>query len=241
VIAVGLLYARAEIKKAQAKGECYEGADKAIGGQKVEEENRPGITASYLPMVALILIVFIGSVLNINNIVYMALITAIVLEVILFWKYIPDQKKTLTSTAANAMGPTLNTAAVVGVGSVVAAAPSFSLVASALATIPGGPVINLTAIGAIMAAITGSPTGAIGIVMQNFAQNYIDAGVNPDVIHRIASIVTTGFSAMPHCGGAVALLACAGLTHNQGYKHIFMTSFVAHFIALVVALIMVMI
>jgi H+/gluconate symporter-like permease len=46
---------------------------------------------------------------------------------------------------------------------------------------------------------------------------------------------------MPHCGSVLAALALCGLTHKEGYKHIFMILVVGGLLALIPALLLAMV
>ncbi|MCY1560609.1 hypothetical protein D9M68_977640 [compost metagenome] len=60
--------------------------------------------------------------------------------------------------------------------------------------------------------------------MQTLAPKYLDMGVEPEVLHRIASIASGGFDSLPHCGAVIAMLMIMGLTHRQAYKDIFIVT-----------------
>ena len=53
--------------------------------------------------------------------------------------------------------------------------------------------------------------------MQTLAPTYLEMGIEPEVLHRVATIASGGFDSMPHCGAIVAMLTIAGLSHRQAY------------------------
>lgn len=69
-----------------------------------------------------------------------------------------------------------------------------------------------------MSAITGSSSGALGIVMPNFAQYYLDQGLNPEMIHRVATIASNIFTIVPQSGVFLTFLALTGLNHKMLLK-----------------------
>ena len=75
--------------------------------------------------------------------------------------------------------------------------------------------------------------------MELFAKQFLALGLNPEVIHRIASLATAGLDVLPHNGAVITALAVVGLTHKEAYKPIFMlavlTPLFTNAIALVVA------
>ena len=93
---------------------------------------------SLLPLIVLIGVIIGGSIVGIANIVYIAMIIAVVLSMILFASYIPSQRDVMGNGAKNALGPVLFTSAAVGVGTVAAAAVGFQVIQGAIFNMPGG-------------------------------------------------------------------------------------------------------
>jgi len=48
-----------------------------------------------------------------------------------------------------------------------------------------------------------------------------EAGISPEVLHRIASMASGGMDTLPHNGAVITLLAVTGLTHRESYRDIF--------------------
>lgn len=234
-VAWSLLYCKLEIKKALANGETYVEAGGIPAG--AVDVTLPSNFESFTPIVVLLIVVFAGTFLNIANIAYIAMVVCVILTMVLLRKYIPSHKKTLAGAGNNSVGTVMSIAAVVGVGSCITAAQGFGIVSNLLNSISGNPIFSLILICALMSVVTASPSGSLGIILANFAQSYVAMGLAPEVVHRVCAIATCGFAAMPHAGGVVALLACAGLTHKQGYKHCFMVSFVGQLLSLAVIVI----
>lgn len=46
-------------------------------------------------------------------------------------------------------------------------------------------------------------------------------GIDPEVLHRVASMASGGMDTLPHNGAVITLLAVTGLTHKQSYLDIF--------------------
>lgn len=58
--------------------------------------------------------------------------------------------------------------------------------------------------------------------MELFAKQFLVLGLDPELIHRIASLATAGLDVMPHNGAVITALAVVGLNHKEAYKPIFM-------------------
>ncbi len=234
VVTFGLVYMKWQLKSATAKGEVFVATGKELG---FEDRELPSLALALIPMIVLIGIILVGSVMEVSNIIIPALIVGILVAMGVLNKYIPSHLATLNSGAANAMGPAVFTAAAVGVGTVVATAPGFKSILAVIQGIPGGPVVQIAAITGFMAAVTGSPSGAEGIVMASFGKAWLATGVAPEVIHRIVALAAAALGAMPHNGTVFALMGITGLTHSQCYKHIFWIMMVGCTLALISGLI----
>ena len=136
-IAVSCLYIKFALKRAQAKGEVYV-ADENETAEASEEKAIPSLGVSLLPLVLLIAIIIIGSQLGVANIVYIAMVAAIIVSMIVFNKYISSQRDVLGNGAKSALGPAVFTSAAVGVGTVAAAAVGFQIIQGAIFNMPGG-------------------------------------------------------------------------------------------------------
>ncbi len=236
-IAFSLWYMRWQLNKCYANDEHYEesAAEKAM----VERENLPSLGLSLLPLIVVVAILLPGSFLQVDNIVYIGLPIGIVLSVIIYHKYLDSQIKTLNAGALNALTPAVFTGAAVGFGMVIIAAPVFQKVVEAMLSI-GNPLASLTVLTFVFSGVTGSPSGALGIILNTYAQHYIDLGLTPEVIHRMALVAATPMAAIPFGGGVFNLFAVCGVTHKQSYRHLFWTTIVGGILVVVLGLIFAM-
>jgi len=219
VIVFSLWYMSVELKKAKKADEHYIVSE--ADAQNVKIDNLPSVGISVLPLLVLITIIIFGSAMKIQNIILIALLISIIIAAVVFNKYIPKHTATLNAGASGAVSPTFLTAAAVGFGIVISAAPGFEIISKLILSIPGSPLISLSVSSGLMSAVTGSSSGSLGIVMGAFSKTYLAQGVNPELIHRIASMASGPLSAMPHSGAVLALLALTGMNHKQAYRHIF--------------------
>ncbi|HEL0144949.1 TPA: GntP family permease [Streptococcus equi subsp. zooepidemicus] len=227
-IAFGLFYMKRCLTKSLEVGENY-ATYTSQTNEDTTERVLPSFVASILPLALLIAIAITGSLLGNEfvkkNIIYVALLTGIISAIVLFNKYIDKKIATLSIGASGAVGPIFATASAVAFGSVVTAASGFGVFSDVILNIPGPPVISLTVLTSAMAAITGSSSGALGIVMPNFAQYYLDAGVSPEIIHRVAAVASNILTIVPQSGVFLTFLSLTGLNHKNGFKQTFITVF----------------
>lgn len=224
--AFGLCYMKYCLNKSLKAGETY-ATYAGDENESNEERELPGFMVSVLPLATLIIIAVLGSTFGNafvrQNIIYVALMVGILLAVALFHKHIPDKIRTLSIGASGSIAPIFATASAVAFGSVLMVAPGFKLFSDLITSIPGDPLISLTVLTACISAITGSSSGTLGIVMPNFAQFYLDAGIQPELIHRVAAIASNITTLVPQSGVLLTFLALTKLNHKNGFKEAFIT------------------
>lgn len=236
VIVFSLFYFKRILAKAKTKGEVY---DCQLPESTYSTDNLPGLVKSLSPLIVLILIIIIGSSFAVPNIVYIGMVVAIVLSGILFHKNINgDHKNVLGDGAKDSFGPTLFTAAGVGIGSVIAVSSGFTVIQEAIFNMPGGTLVSAAALSGALGGIVGSGTGALGIVTANFIEPYLATGVSAAVLYKVITIAATTGGALPNSGSMFGMLNAMGLNHKTAYKHFFWISIVAQFLALVVVIIL---
>lgn len=150
--------------------------------------------------------------------IYIALIAGILLSMILFRKYLPNLLQTLSEGGMGSIAPLFATSLAVAFGGVVMNVPGFKSISEAILQIPGSPLISLTVLTALMSGITGSSSGALGIVLPQYAEHYLSLGLDPEIIHRVASVGSNILTLPPHGGALITFLTISGLTHKNGFK-----------------------
>jgi H+/gluconate symporter-like permease len=78
----------------------------------------------------------------------------------------------------------------------------------------------------VLAGVTGSASGGMSIALEALATKLLATGVDPAVLHRIASVSSGCLATLQQNGAVLTLLAVAGLTHKDSYKDIFVVSLV---------------
>ncbi len=235
-IVVSCLYIKFALKRAQAKGEVYEETADELA--VADEAPTPHILLALLPLVLLIAIIIGGSAAGVANIVYIAMVVAIVVAMIVFNKFIDSQRDVLGNGAKNAIGPALFTSAAVGVGTVAAASSGFTVIYEAIFNMPGGAYVSAATMSAVLGGIMGSGSGAVGIIAQNFLEPYLATGVDPAALAKIIATAATIGGALPNSGAMFGMLAAMGLNHGNSYKHIAAISIGAGLVALVVMIVL---
>ncbi len=220
----------------------------------VEEQNLPSIWVALMPIIMVVLANFllqkmvipswnteyltadkfgnmdVSKVKSIWSMI-MALIMAIITVVSLNWTKFRDVNGSMTKGAMGSMLPTFNTASEVGYGGTIASLGAFLIVKDAVINIsPENPLISEVVAVNVLAGITGSASGGLTIALDSLGSTYAQLAeqfsINPEWMHRLASMASGGFDSLPHNGAVITLLTICGLSHRQAYKDIFMVSLV---------------
>ncbi|GAF54026.1 LOW QUALITY PROTEIN: D-beta-hydroxybutyrate permease [Psychrobacter sp. JCM 18900] len=159
------------------------------------------------------------------------------------FKRIDSVAESLNKGATGSLLPIFNTASEVGYGSVIATLAGFAIIKQSLMGIsPGNPLISEAIMINVLAGITGSASGGLGIALEIMGASYMQLAeqynIDPELMHRIASLASGGLDSLPHNGAIITMLTICGLTHRESYKDIFATAVVIPLIALTLVIIL---
>jgi len=158
-----------------------------------------------------------------------ALVVACGLVILLNYRSGSQVNETLRRGALGSLLPIFNTASVVGYGATVASLAGFTSIKNwLLGFAPGNPLVSEAVAVNVLAGITGSASGGLSIALDVLGESYrqlaLEAGVSPELMHRVASMACGGLDSLPHNGAVVTLLIVCGLTHRQSYRDIAVVS-----------------
>lgn len=256
----GMIWLNYRTRKAINAGEGY-GQHHIDNLAVVDHSSKPSLLVSLLPIILVISINFIctkwllpsmdnsylaseefgavplSKVLGIWAIV-IALVVSCSAMILLNWKRWKNLKESLSDGALGSLLPIFNTASEVGYGSVIATLTGFIIVKEFLLGLsPENPLISEAVFVNVMAGITGSASGGLSIALNTMGDNYLQLasqfGINPELMHRVASIASGGLDALPHNGAVITLLVICQLTHRESYKDIFVVAVAVPVLALI--------
>ncbi|WP_440897286.1 GntP family permease [Amphibacillus sp. Q70] len=239
-----MIYFDFEVKKSRKKGLGFtaDSETNKVLEQADELESKgvlPNSLASLLPLIS------ITVVLNVfKTDISVALLVGILMCVVVFFKNlrdIPNLKDSIANAATGAATVTITASAIVGIGSVISITPGFTTIVDSVLNFSqsgGNPLIIFAIATTLLCGLNASGMGGLSITLNVLAEPFIAMGVNPEILHRIGSIASTGLDSLPHSGGVVAVLAISGISYKEGYKHLFVTTVLITLIALAVALIL---
>lgn len=184
----------------------------------------------------------ISSLIGIWSII-ISLAIACLFVIILNFSRIKSLSETLNEGAMGSLLPIFNTASEVGYGSVIASLAGFAVIQHFLMGIASSnPLISEAIIINVLAGITGSASGGLGIALEVMGENYMllaqQYNINPELMHRIASLACGGLDALPHNGAVITMLTICGLTHKQSYVDVFITAVVVPILATIAVIIL---
>lgn len=174
--------------------------------------------------------------------VVVALAAAILTLVLVNRRRLPQLRQSMDAGANAAVLPAFSVASLVGFGAVVAALPAFAIVRDWVLSIGGGPLVSLAVATNVLAALTGSASGGMTIALDALGSTYMriaaEQGIDPSLMHRVATIGSGTLDSLPHNGAVVTLLAVCGCTHRESYLDIVMVGIVSALIALAAVIVL---
>ena len=161
---------------------------------------------------------------------------ALLITIGLHFRSIDKLKVSLATGARSSLLPIFNTASEYGYGNTIKNLAGFVTVQKFVTGIaPGNPLISESIAVNSLAAMTGSASGGLSIALKALGDTYyqrgIEAGINPELLHRVASMSCGGLDSLPHNGAVITLLLICGVTHRQGYKDVAVVSIAGPLVA----------
>lgn len=157
--------------------------------------------------------------------------------VIANYRRLPALRESMDAGANSSVLPVLTVGSLVGFGAVVAALPAFAWVRDSVLSIKGGPLVSLTVTMNALAGLTGSASGGMAIALDALGSTYLrlalENGIDPALMHRLATISSGTLDALPHNGTVLTVLQVSKLTHKESYFDMVMTVVVSVIIAFV--------
>lgn len=258
----GVVWLQRRVKAAMAKGEGY-----GIHNNEpqVSEENLVKLPPFGIAILPILLVLIVGLItskfifpkLDLSYLtnygttatkvvgnwsLIISLIVSIVVAILLNLKRMESVTKTLTNGVSGSFLAVMNTASEVGYGNVIASMAAFAVVKGALLGISSNPLASEAISVSALAGVTGSASGGLSIALEALSQTYLkDAlanNINPQVLHRIASMACGGLDTMPHNGAVITVLAVTGMTHRESYGDIAMCTAVIPVITVAICIVL---
>ena len=155
----------------------------------------------------------------------LSLSVTLLITILLHFRSLERLKLAISDGARSSLMPMFNTASEYGYGNTIKSLAGFAIVQKFVTGIaPENPLISEAIAINTLSAITGSASGGLSIALKAFGETYyeraLEVGIDPQLLHRVASMSCGGLDSLPHNGAVITLLLICGVTHRQGYKDI---------------------
>jgi H+/gluconate symporter-like permease len=219
MFALGVLYMIQEEKKARKKGEHFAFPDHV---KRISDDSaKPAIIPALIPI---LFVIVTFNVFNMN--IVLSLLFTDIIAVALFYKFFPKGGllTTLNEGAVGSITVIINTAAVVGFGSISKLTPFYEWAIAALTSVQMNPYVLSFVTTNAFAGLMGSSSGSLGLTYGALGETFLkygEMGYNLEFIHRLSSVGAAGLDTLPYCGAIVSVLNVCGVSHKEGYFPIF--------------------
>lgn len=230
---ISTIYMMWEEKRSRKHGWHFD-ADEATLKMMAEyeaKEHGNGMLA-LIPLCLVVIPLFFGI-----DVLY-SLLAGWIAVAIIYWKKIEKKTEIFNCGVSDAMGAIIATSAVVGFGGVATLTEGYNTIVNVATNMGGSPLISFSTATALLAGACGSGSGGLTLALETLAPKYLEMGVNPGVLHKIASCACITLDSLPHNGVMVTVLACCGLTHKEGYRYLGIITVVLAIVALIFAIIL---
>lgn len=225
------------MRRAKANGECFD--EREGDPEQKTYDNLPNPFLSLIPLVCVLATSFYFSVILHygKSSLIVALLVGLLIAIAIYWKRFNNLGMALSTATFGALIAISNTCAVVGFGSIAKLTPAFQDTVAYMTSIPGNGLIGAAVAISVIVALTGSASGGQAIALPLIAPHYLDAGVDPDALHRVVSITSGGLDSLPHNGYVVTTIrAICGETHRTAYLPLAAITTVIPFLGAVLAI-----
>ena len=175
--------------------------------------------------------------------IIISLVIACLVLIVLRLGHWHDLQKTINRGTYDSMLPIFNTGSEVGYGAVIASLAGFLIIRDSILNLsPDNPLISEAVAMTTLAGITGSSSGGLSIALTTLGEDYlrmaVAAGIDPELMHRVAVMAAGGLDTLPHSGAVITLLAICGLTHKQSYLNLAMVTIAIPLCAVVAVIVL---
>lgn len=211
----GYWWLRRMINRAVSNGEHFEVRE---DDPEIPERDFPHPITGVLPLLVVLILSFLLHEHLQQAALIVALLGGVVAIVLINYRHFHNLSKATTEGTTGALIAIGNTAAVVGFGAIAKSSEAFTVAVEMMTQIPGNELIGAAVAVSVIAGLTGSASGGQAIALPLVAPHYLDAGVNPEQLHRVVSISSGALDTLPHNGYVVTTIrAICKETHQAAY------------------------
>jgi len=207
------------------------------------DKELPSPFNAFLPIILMLLffnspksLPIIGSFFSqkVENAVFFGILLAVVTNFTRVKEGMKGWLKVFNKGAADSGVAILNTAIVVGFGSIAQNTQGFKDLVSGLLKWNISPLIFVMITVAVCAGACGSASGGMSVAFNALTETFKALGIPLEYVHRIGAIAAGTLDTLPHQGAQITLLGICKTTHKEAYWDIFVTQIVMPFAALAI-------
>ncbi|MGM0430990.1 MAG: GntP family permease [Pseudomonadota bacterium] len=222
------------INRAIANGEQFEARE---GDPILLERELPSPISGLIPLLVVLGLSFTFHDTLQQNALIVALLGGVIAIAVINFKHFHKPQTAIHEATTGALVAIGNTAAVVGFGSIAKITPAFDTAVNAMTSLPGNELVGAAVAVSVIAGLTGSASGGQAIALPEVGPHYMDAGVNPEQLHRIVSISSGALDSLPHNGYVVTTIrAICNEKHSAAYWAVAAVTVVVPLMGLAVAI-----
>lgn len=230
----GYWWLRKIINRAIANGERFEARE---GDPVLLDRELPKPVLSLIPLLVVLGLSFFFHDELAQNALIVALLGGVIAIAVINFKHFHRPQLAISEATTGALVAIGNTAAVVGFGSIAKITPAFDTAVTAMTNLPGNELVGAAVAVSVIAGLTGSASGGQAIALPEVGPHYMQAGVNPEQLHRIVSISSGALDSLPHNGYVVTTIrAICNETHSAAYWAVAAVTVVVPLLGLAVAI-----
>lgn len=220
-------YMTYEAKKCKKLGLGYEKEHMAetgiqtegSGGEREKNGKLPSGFAGFFPL-ALVVLGF--NLTDLGILIWLCI--GIAAALILQFPYLEkrDVLRRANRAASEAVAINMNTAAVVGFGSVTGLTPFYLALVKGLSEANVNPYLMAVLGSNLCACILGSSSGGMALMYTSLRDVFLQCGAGGydlGYIHRLASLGGGCLDSMPWNGSIISIFAICGTTHRESYRY----------------------
>lgn len=235
----GIWWFEKMMKRAVANGEHFD--MRADDPEQRSYDNLPNPLLGLIPLALVLGTSFYFSVILHfgKSSLVVALLAGLLAAIVIYRRHFVNLGLALSTFTFSALVAISNTCAVVGFGSIAKLTPAFNEALIYMTEMPGGSLVGAAVAISVIVALTGSASGGQAIALPLIAPHYLEAGVDPDALHRVIAITSGGLDSLPHNGYVITTIrAICGETHRTAYLPVAALTVVIPFVGAVLAIIL---
>ena len=258
MIALGMAYLERERRRAIARGEGFDPAPHEASDESTAQAGElPHWSLAVLPLLVVLTIIIVPRLLAMvlppdsasaaarvaafaaSQPVFwpsMALAVGTLLALLAFPRLAGERLASLGRGTNDAILPIMNTAAIIGFGGVVVQTGGFAQFSAVVVDSAAPPLLSVFLSISTVAAITGSASGGLQIFMASLAPSYLEMGIAPEILHRIATLASGGLDSLPHSGAVVVMMTIMSLSYRKAYRDIAVVTIIVPVVATLVVI-----